>query len=168
MIYLAIWRNEWDGEICINHGTSNSKGVMIGISRDLEYKVFKYDCDEEGRIQILSIIYKDTKFLLINIYNENTEPKQVSLITNLMLKLKNFGDVSDHNFIFGGDWNFIFDSKLDANGGSPTIKRKTFTELIKLSEKYDIADIFRVRHPEKKDSHLDRILQDYSAGSIFS
>ena len=84
---LAIWRNEWDGEIFINHGTSNSKGVMIGISRDLEYNVLKYDCDEEGRIQILSIIYKDTKFLLINIYNENTEPKQVSLFMNLMLKL---------------------------------------------------------------------------------
>ena len=64
--------------------------------------------------------------------------------------MENFGDVSDHNFIFGGDWNFIFDSKLDANGGSPTIKRKTFAELIKLSEKYDLADIFRVRHPEKR------------------
>ena len=67
-----------------------------------------------------------------------------------MLELENFGDVSDHNFMFAGDWHFIFDTKLDANGESPTIKKKNIAELIKLSEKYDLADIFRVRHPEKR------------------
>ena len=147
---ILLWKKEWNGNLFINHGTSNSKGVMIALSSELECEILKYDCDEEGRLQILSLNYENEKFLLVNIYNENTEQKQIDLIIKLLTKLENFGELGDHKLIFGGDWNFIFNIDLDANRGSPTLKRKTIAEVIKLSEKYDLLDIFRIRNPEKR------------------
>ena len=36
-----------------------------------------------------------------------------------------------------GDFNLFFDLKLDAQGGNPTIKKKTLAKLIELKEIYD-------------------------------
>ena len=36
-----------------------------------------------------------------------------------------------------GDFNLLFDSKLDAQGGNPTMKKKSLAKLIELKESYD-------------------------------
>ena len=36
-----------------------------------------------------------------------------------------------------GDFNLFFGSKLEAQGGNPTIKKKTLAKLIELNEIYD-------------------------------
>ena len=38
-------------------------------------------------------------------------------------------------------FNLSFDSKLDAQGGSPTIKKKSLAKIIELKESYDLCDI---------------------------
>ena len=45
-----------------------------------------------------------------------------------------------------GDFNLLFDSKLDAQGGNPTMKKKSLAKLIKLKESYDLCQIWRVRN----------------------
>ena len=40
-----------------------------------------------------------------------------------------------------GDFNLLFDSKLDAYCGNPTIKKRSLTKLIKLKESYDLCEI---------------------------
>ena len=47
--------------------------------------------------------------------------------------------------IMAGDSNLFFDSKLDAQGGSPTIKKKSLAKLIELKENYDL---WKVRNNE--------------------
>ena len=37
-----------------------------------------------------------------------------------------------------GDFNLFFDSKLDAQGGNPTIKNISLAKLIELKEFYDL------------------------------
>ena len=49
-----------------------------------------------------------------------------------------------------GDFNLFFDSKLDAQGGNPTIKKKSLAKLIELKENYDLCDIWRVRNTKSK------------------
>ena len=44
-----------------------------------------------------------------------------------------------------GDFNFLFDSKLDAEGGNPTTKKKSLAKLTELKKSYDLCDIWRVR-----------------------
>ena len=42
-----------------------------------------------------------------------------------------------------GDFNLFSDSKLDAQGRNPTIKRKPLAKLIKLKKSYELCDIWR-------------------------
>ena len=62
----------------------------------------KYVSDGDGRIQICSILYEEKKLLLVNIYNENSEQKQVTLLKKLESMLECFLDVPDHEIIMGG------------------------------------------------------------------
>ena len=39
-----------------------------------------------------------------------------------------------------GDFNSFFDSKLNAQGGNPTIKKKSLAKIIELKESYNLCD----------------------------
>ena len=88
--------------------------------------------------------------MLVNLYNENTEKKQVILLKKLDILFGNFEDILEHEIILGGDWNVIFDNKLDADGGSPPLKLLSLAEITKITEKYELCDIFRIKFPDKK------------------
>ena len=62
-----------------------------------------------------------------------------------------------------GDFNLLFDSKLDAHGGNPTMKKKSLAKLIELKESYDLCDIWRVRN---KKSRQCTFTQQHSSGFI--
>ena len=57
--------------------------------------------------------------MLINICNANNEPDQVKTLTDLGEILDSVGD------IFRGDFNVIFDSFLEEQGGKPSLKKHT-------------------------------------------
>ena len=46
--------------------------------------------DNDGRILILGVTINDVKFVLINLYNANTEREQVSVLNNLSSLSENF------------------------------------------------------------------------------
>ena len=48
-----------------------------------------------------------------------------------------------------GDFHLFFDSILDAQGGNPTIKKKSLAKL-ELKETYDLCDIWRERNTKSK------------------
>ena len=49
-----------------------------------------------------------------------------------------------------GDFTLFFNSKLNAQGGNLTIKKKSLAKLIELKENYDLCDIWRVRNTKSK------------------
>ena len=57
---------------------------------------------------------------------------------------------SDTRFIFGGDFNIIYEVNLDADGGSPSLKLSSISKLESIKEYLNICDIFRVRSPDKR------------------
>ena len=106
----------------------------------------------------------DSDFLLINVYNANTEKEQVSVLNELSAILSNFENIHNHNVIFAGDFNIFFDASLDANGGSPTLKSGSINKLIELNETLELCDIWRIRNPKKRkytfrQKHLSAIIQ---------
>ena len=133
-----------------NHGTSNSRGTLIAFSENFEYNMVDHYADNEGRLQICSVVHNNRKLLLVNLYNENTEQKQVALLKKLHERLDTYDDILEHKIIIGGDWNFILDKKLDADGGNPLLKLSSISELKKISEKFDLCDIYRTRYPDKR------------------
>ena len=65
----------------------------------------------------------DVNFVLINLYNANTETEQVFVLNNLSSLLENFDVTLVKNLILAGDFNLFLNSKLDAKGGKFTIKK---------------------------------------------
>ena len=82
----------FNGDLYFSHGKSNSCGVIISFSGNKALTVKKRLCDENGRILILETLIDDSEFILINLYNSNTESEQIQtfneLNTLLSIKLK--------------------------------------------------------------------------------
>ena len=127
---LISWKSEWQGALILNHGTRNSQGTLIAFTTNLNCKIINKYFDSEGRFQLVTIEYENQKILLVSIYNENVESKQVILLKNLNEKLSNILDIWDYEILIGGDWNFILNKKLDADGGSPSLKLSSIAELV--------------------------------------
>ena len=144
------WKREWGNDTYFNDATSNSAGVAIILAFNRDYEILKYYQDEQGRLQIMSIAFDNNKYLVINIYNYNKEHEQVDLLVKLDDALENFGIFDDHKIILSGDFNFVYDLKLDTLGGNPTLKLNSLTQIAKMCEKLDLCDIFRVRYPTSR------------------
>ena len=56
-----------------------------------------------------------------------------------------------------GDFNLFFDSKLDAQGGNPTITKKSLAKLIELKENYDLWGVRNTK--SKRFTFAQNILQ---------
>ena len=80
--------------------------MSIGYWAIETFKVVNTACDKNGRILILDAKLNDTNFLLINFYDSNSEPEQLSTFSSLQKLLVKFDDFSKKNIVFGGDFNF--------------------------------------------------------------
>ena len=49
-----------------------------------------------------------------------------------------------------GDFNFHFNSKLEAKGGKATLKEKSIGKVIELIESFELYDIWRIGNPTEK------------------
>ena len=96
-----VWKKNWNSDLFQNHGTSNSRGVMIGFSERFEKKK-NYIDDKNGRIQLLVFEHKKIKFLVVNLYNNNIEKDQVDTLKKLDMLLSNFQNLDQYSIIMGG------------------------------------------------------------------
>ena len=55
-------------------------------------------------------------YLLVNLYNANTEKEQLTTVKILINLLKDFEDFHNKKVIFAGDFNLIFDKNLESAG----------------------------------------------------
>ena len=123
------WKDEFGGDLHFSHGSSNSCGVLIAFYGNQDITVKKKLSDKKGRVLVLDARIDDSDFLLINIYNANTEKEKVSVLNELITILSNFENTLNHNVIFAGDFNIFFDASLDAKGGTPTLKSRSINKL---------------------------------------
>ena len=90
------------------------------------------------------------RYVLVNIYNANTEVEQVQVSSEVCKLMKNINFSKENRIVLAGDLNVFFDSKLETKGGKPSLKQKSVAELLELKEEYDLFDIWRIRNPTKK------------------
>ena len=86
-------------------------------------KVNRIKNDNQGRILIVDADINEETFVLINVYNANTETEQIKTIYELDQLLSDFLD-SNKNIILAGDFNLFFDPSLEGSGGKPALKKK--------------------------------------------
>ena len=84
--------------------------------------VKKQQTDKEGRISILDVSTNDSEYILINLYDANTENEQIDVLSKLFELLEEFDISPTKQLIMAGDFNLFFNSKLEAQGGNPTLR----------------------------------------------
>ena len=87
---------------------------------------------------------------MINGYNANTENEQIDLLSSLFELLEEFDTRLTKQLVKAGDINLFLNSKLEAQGGNPTLKKKPLAKLIEFKETYDLSDKWRVRNMKSK------------------
>ena len=120
--------------------------------------------DKKGRVLVLDARIDNFDFLLINIYNANTEKEQVSVLNELTTILSNFENIHNHNVFLAGDFNIFCNASLDAKGGAPILKSRSINKPIELNETLDLCDLRRIRNLKNckytfRQKHLSGIMQ---------
>ena len=92
----------------------------------------KQQTDKEGLILILAVSINNSEYILINLYNANTENEQIDVLSSLSKLLEDFDISLTKQLVMAGDFNLFFNSKLEAQGGNPTLKKKSLAKLIEL------------------------------------
>ena len=84
-----ISKNDFNGPVFYSHGTSQSCGFRIAYFGNLNFLVNKQVGDENGCILILDVNIEEIRYVLVNIYNANTEVEQVQVLNELSELMKN-------------------------------------------------------------------------------
>ena len=115
-------RQDLKDKIYYPHGKTNSWGVLIVFYGNLNICVKNKVNDNDGRVLILEATIYGSDYLLINLYNANSEKEQLTTLKNLNNLLKGFEGFHDKKVIFAGDFNLNFDKNLESAGGVPFSK----------------------------------------------
>ena len=124
--------------------------VSIGYTGKRSFKLLKKKNDKNGGFLILVAITDECVFILINLYNPNTEKEQVSTQEKMNLMLQTTDDLENKIIIIGGDFNLFLDSVLEGEGGSLVLKKYSVSKLIEFKEIYNLCDIWRIRNANEK------------------
>ena len=68
-----------------SHGESDNRGVLIAFREGLNFQIENEIKDKNGRILILEVTgtIQGSNYILINIYNANTEQEQLTILNQL-------------------------------------------------------------------------------------
>ena len=127
-----IWKNDFNGPVFYSYGTSQSCGVFIAYFGNLNFSVNKQVGDKNGRILILDVNIDEIRYVLVNIYNANTEAEQVQVLSKLSELMRNINFSKENRIVLARDLNIFFDSKLETKGGKPSLKQKSVAKLLEL------------------------------------
>ena len=145
---VTHWKYQWKGNMYFSHGSNKSKGVLILIKKDIEFKLKNIKIDTNGRFIVAQCEIQNSPFVLTNVYASNITEEQVDFFHNIE-QLESLDFDPDSNIVIGGDFNVTFTTDLDCSGGKPIVK-KSVKALEELKLNHDLVDIWRIRNPNTK------------------
>ena len=114
-----IWTNQFgcgSGSIIFSHRKSDARGVLIAFCEELNYRVIMQHVDNNGRYIVLNVLIDNNPVILVNYHAPNVESEQLRLLNELNHIFNSLEITGNTMFIWGGDFNMIFDITLDADG----------------------------------------------------
>jgi exonuclease III len=142
-----IWEKEWDGTVYMSHGTRHSCGVAILIPKQYKCDIKEVIIGKQGRSIILRGTFNDNNLTLLNYYaptSDKSNEQQQQLQEILPTIHKYFAEI-----IWGGDMNMILEPHIDKYQNTDKIT-KYATKIRQILEEYDLCDIWRLLHPDKR------------------
>ena len=146
-----IWR-PWKGDMFFSHGSSHSRGVLILVREQLDFKLLSSRVDDQGRYILLHAMIQETPFLLIDIYAPNKCAEQSEFFQSTSNEIKTCVTLDcciSEGGGGGGDFNVTFDPEIDGSGGINK-KKDSVKNLEDICSEQDLVDIRRIRNPTER------------------
>jgi exonuclease III len=141
---LDLWQKEWGNKIFMSHGTSNSRGVAILISKHTDYETTHIDNDSNGRYIALQGTFNGHNICLVNAYAPTSDKvNEQNLFLDTIMPII---EQNAHQIILAGDLNCHL-TKNDKYGeyrGASTYAARINTLLDEMS----MMDIWRTLNPD--------------------
>ena len=125
------WKDDFKDGAFYSHGKSNSSVVLIDFIHFKKLIIRNNLSGNDGHILILvAADINEESFILIKLYNPNTEAEQLKTLSKLMEMLTKLRLTQNNYIICVGDLDFLFNVKLEHYRGNAVYKKNV------LSEKY--------------------------------
>ena len=142
-------KDEFNGPLFFSYGKTNYCGVATGVLGKNSFDLIDQKSDENGRILIIEAKINEYNFIVINIYNSNTESEQLKTFSILQNMLDNI-EISNKEIVFEGDFSLIFDCKLETNCRNQVLKKRSLAKLVEINESLNPWDTWGIPNPQKK------------------
>ena len=124
------------------YSSRSSAGVSLLVGRSLDADVDIVFAGDGGRMVVADVAVKSFKFWLVVVYVPNTTVERVSFFH----RLAQFLDDSKR-LVLMGDWNAIFDPKIDKIGRGASRLGRCESSLLGLMTRHNFVDRFCLDHP---------------------
>ena len=95
-----------------SHGSNRSRGVLVLIRDNLDFKIHSTKVDSRGRYIFLEAYVQDSPYFLLNIYAPNKRGEKFLFFKDVSDILKGGRMEHDQPFIVGREFNIILDIVL--------------------------------------------------------
>ena len=89
-----------------SHGSNHSRGVLVLIKDNLDFKIHSSKVDSRGRYIFLDAYIQDSPYFLLNIYAPNKCSEQFLFFKDVSDILKGARVEHDHPFIIASSFNY--------------------------------------------------------------
>ena len=129
------------GSIVFSRGKSDARGVSIAFRKVMSYQVIT-------QYIVLNVLIHNNPVILVNYYAPTVKSEQLKLFDELNHIFDSLEVAGKTMFIWGGDFDMIFDTTLDADGGFPKLKINSLSKLPSMMSENDSCDIFPGQKPK--------------------
>ena len=136
-------RSEWPGTCFFNSFSSQKRGILVLIKKNLPVTVESIHNDNSGNLLVLLLNFQNKKILLNVIYGPNTDDPD--FYQNEVFK--NYDNLDIDHFIYCGDWNMALNQKLDTKNYSHENNVNARNSVLAKMNENDFIDIWRYQNP---------------------
>ena len=101
------WKDEFSGPVFCSHSTSNSCSVLITLFGKNKICVNSQITDKHGQILILDVTIDGSEYILVNIYNANTESEQLKILNDLSELMKKVNITHGKEIVLASDFIYF-------------------------------------------------------------
>ena len=98
----------------------------------LKYEVRAQYVHDNGRYIVLDALADHNPVILVNYYAPNIETDLIKVLDEITHIFDKIETSENTTFIWGGDFNLVFDINLDTDGGLPRLKVKSVSKLLSI------------------------------------
>lgn len=153
-----LWRSQWASTMFLSEESGCAGGVATLFSKDLDLIISEVTPSKFNRFLVTSFSLSGEDYTIANLYmpTSDRESHQIEVLSELGMVLDDHG--SSHLFV-GGDLNVAMHDDLDRQGYChPSIPNRAYREeLNQFTERFDLADLWRIQHPKERNFSWSRV-----------